>query len=159
MEKIVTKVNLAWAALVTVLSAALGKFWWVFVAFAILNVVDYFTGWLKAHLYGKVNSMAGLKGIIKKLCYWLTIGIAFFISVAFTELGKEIGVDFGFSIFIGWFTFITFIINELRSVLENVVELGVTLPAWLVKGLEVANDKINNIASDGTTKPTEERKE
>lgn len=159
MERILTKINLFWAAAVTVLSAIFGAFWWVFVVFAGLNVLDYITGVAKARYYHKENSMAGVKGIIKKLSYWVIIGIAFFISYAFTQLGAYIGVDFGLSVFIGWFVFISFIINEIRSILENFVEMDCTwIPVWFIKGLEVANDKINR-AAGGDIKESEEKED
>lgn len=53
---------------------------------------------------------------------------------------------------VGWFTLATFIINEIRSILENLVILGVDVPSFLINGLEVASsvtsqktyDKENN---------------
>ena len=146
MEKLLNKINIIGGAAVTFLSAVLGRFWWAFVAFAALNAIDYITGVLKAKYYNRENSMAGVKGIIKKLGYWITIFIGFFISFAFIRLGAEVGVDFGFSQFIGWFVLITFLINEIRSILENLVQMDVELPPWLIKGLEVASDKINKAA-------------
>lgn len=153
MEKILNKINIIGGMAVTLLSGLLGRFWWAFVAFAVLNIVDYITGVLKAKYYNQENSMAGVKGVIKKLGYWVTIFIAFFIAYAFVQFGAEIGIDFGFSAFIGWFVLITFIINECRSILENLVQMDVELPIWLVKGLEVASDKINSAAGgDGNDK-------
>lgn len=146
MEKILNKINIIAGAAVTFMSAILGRFWWAFVAFAVLNVIDYITGLMKAKYYNIENSMAGVKGAIKKLGYWLTILIAFFIAYAFVQFGAEFGIDFGFTQFIGWFVLITFIINEIRSVLENLVQMDVELPPWLIKGLEVASDKINKAA-------------
>ena len=155
MEKVLDKFNLIVGAAVALLSTAFGQFWYLFLAFAILNVVDYFTGWYKANQTGTENSNKGLRGIMKKLGYWVVIAIAFFVAVGFKDIGSVIGINLGFTVFIGWFTLCTFIINEIRSVLENLVEIGVEVPPWLVKGLKVANDKINDMADgipDKTTK-------
>lgn len=149
MERILEKMNWLWAGLVTVLSAIFGVYWYLFAAFLLLNIVDYATGVCKARSTGTENSNKGLKGIIKKVGYWVIIGIAFFLSYAFEDLGGLIGINLGFTVLIGWFTLGTFIINEIRSILENLVVIGVEVPAWLVKGLEVANDKINNTAGGG----------
>ena len=146
MEKILEKANLFWAAAVMVLSAVFGEFWYLFAAFAALNIVDYITGWVKARYFGKENSVKGLKGILKKLGYWIVIAIGFFVAEAFIALGTNIGMDFGLSVFIGLFTLGTFIINEIRSVLENLVEIGVEVPIWLIKGLDVARKKIDDMA-------------
>ena len=146
MEKVLDKINLLWAATVTLLSALLGEFWYLFVAFAVLNVVDYITGILKARIAHKENSVKGFRGIVKKVGYWVVIAIAFFAASGFKDIGIVIGIDLGFTVFIGWFTLCTFIINEVRSVLENLVQMDVEVPTWLIKGLEVADDKIKQIA-------------
>lgn len=36
-------------------------------------------------------------------------------------------------------------LKELISILENLVEIGVRLPKWLIKGLKVYTDKIENL--------------
>ncbi len=146
MDKIFEKINFIWGGAVALLSMVFGEFWFLFFAFAILNVTDYITGWIKARYFGIENSVKGLRGILKKLGYWIVIAIAFFVAQAFMQLGKNIGLDFGLSLFIGWFTLATFIINEIRSVLENLVQIGVVVPEWLSKGLEVAGKKIDDIA-------------
>ena len=58
--------------------------------------------------------------------------------MCFTEMGSKIGVDLSFTHLFGWFTLATFIINEIRSILENLVVMGVEVPEFLVKGLEIA---------------------
>lgn len=147
--KVLEKINWLWSGFVTVLSTIFGAYWYLFAALLLANVVDYGTGWYKARTRGTENSNKGLKGIIKKVGYWVIIGIAFFLSYAFEDLGEIIGINLGFTILIGWFTLGTFIINEIRSILENLIEIGVDVPTWLVKGLEVANDKINTMAAGG----------
>ena len=138
MEKILHKVNIIGGAVATVLSAVFGEFWYLFCAFLVLNVVDYITGILKARFTESENSNKGWKGIVKKIGYWVCIAIGFFISVCFTEMGSKIGVDLSFTHLFGWFTLATFIINEIRSILENLVVMGVEVPEFLTKGLEIA---------------------
>lgn len=145
MEKLINKINLIGAAAVTLMSALFGEFWYLFLAFAALNVLDYVTGIIKAKVAHTENSVKGFNGIVKKLGYWVVVAIAFFLSVGFKDIGAAIGIDLGFTVFIGWFTLCTLIINEIRSVLENLVEIGVDVPPWLVKGLEAANDKLKDI--------------
>ena len=51
---------------------------------------------------------------------------------------------------IGWFILAHCILNEIRSILENIVELdkGYIVPKWLIKGLEVTNKLIENKADN-----------
>lgn len=152
MEKILNKINLAGGALIAAMSLTFGEFWYLFAAFAAANVADYITGILKARITHKESSVKGVRGIAKKVCYWLVIAIAFFLSIAFRDMGRVTGLDLGFTEFIGWFTLCTFIINELRSILENAVVIGVDVPPWLIKGLEVADKKINSASGDNDKK-------
>ena len=138
MGKIVHKMNTLWGAVIALFSTVFGEYWFLFVAFLALNIVDYVTGIIKAKLKNAENSNKGLFGIIKKVGYWLVIGIAFFIAVSFKHMGTTIGIDLAFVELLGWFTLATFIINEIRSILENLVLIGVDVPPFLVKGLEVA---------------------
>ena len=59
-------------------------------------------------------------------------------------MGNNIGVDLAFVEMLGWFTLATFLINEIRSILENLVLIGVDVPQFLIKGLEVAADAVKS---------------
>lgn len=141
MEKVLNKMNLLWGGCVTLCSAVLGDHWYLFGAFLLLNIIDYITGILKAKYFNIENSCRGVYGILKKLGYWLCIAIAFFVAVCFSEMGEVIGIDLAFTALFGWFTLATFIINEVRSILENLVLMDVEVPEFLIKGLEVARIK------------------
>ena len=112
---------------VAILSYILGEHWLLFVAFLLLNVGDWLTGWMKSRLAGKENSVEGWKGVLKKLGYWLMVMVAFGASAVFIEIGKVIGVDLGITTLLGWFVLASLIINEIRSILENFVEAGYNL--------------------------------
>lgn len=132
---------------VAVLSYVLGEHWWLFLAFLLLNVADWITGWMKSKMAGTENSVKGFQGILKKLGYWLMIMVAFGTAAIFVEIGGAIGIDLGVTTLLGWFVLASLIINEIRSILENFVEAGFNVPAILIKGLKVA-DKIINSDND-----------
>lgn len=138
---------------VAILSYILGEHWLLFVAFLLLNVGDWLTGWMKSRLAGKENSVEGWKGVLKKLGYWLMVMVAFGASAVFIEIGKVIGVNLGITTLLGWFVLASLIINEIRSILENFVEAGYNVPAILVNGLKVADKVVN---ADTTNKDSED---
>lgn len=132
------KVNMIYGLIATIGVTLFGKYWFLFAGFLILNVIDYVTGYCKAKFYNKNESSAiGAKGIFKKVWYWVVIGLAFFISTCFVYMGETIGVDLSFVQLFGWFTLATYLINEIRSILENLVEMNVNVPAFLIAGLAV----------------------
>lgn len=130
-------------AVVAFLSFILGKHWYLFVAFLLLNVTDWITGWMKSRINNKSNSNAGLKGVIKKLGYWIMILVAFIASTVFIEIGATLNIDLGITALLGYFVLASLIVNEIRSIIENFVEAGYNVPRVLTKGLEVAENIIN----------------
>ena len=142
-EVIIDGYNAVTGAIVAVLSYILGEHWFLFVAFLGLNVADWITGWMKSRINKKENSMAGWKGILKKLGYWLMIMVAFGSSAVFVEIGNAIGIDLGITTLLGWFVLASLIVNEIRSICENFVEAGYNVPTILIKGLEVAEKVVN----------------
>lgn len=141
--KYMDAINAIGGTIVAVLTAVFGTHWLLFVGFLVLNVIDYITGVRKSRLTGKDNSAKGVKGVWKKLGYWLMVLVAFLASAIFIEIGKTLGIDLAVTAYIGWFTIASLIINELRSILENFVESGDNVPKVLTKGLEVAEQTIN----------------
>ena len=140
--------NVITGAIVAILSYVLGEHWILFVAFLLLNVADWITGWMKSRINRKENSVKGWQGVLKKLGYWIMIMVAFGSSAVFIEIGLAIGINLGVTTLLGWFVLASLIINEIRSIVENFVEAGFDVPYILVKGLEVA-DKVVNKDSEG----------
>ena len=142
-EPIIDGYNVIVGTVVAVLSYILGEHWILFVAFLLLNVADWLTGWMKSRMAKKENSVKGWQGVLKKLGYWLMVMVAFGASAVFIEIGKAIGIDLGITTLLGWFVLASLLVNEIRSICENFVEAGFHVPVILIKGLEVA-DKIVN---------------
>ncbi len=115
----------------------------MFAAFLFFNIVDWLTGWYKARKLQQESSAIGLKGLIKKLLYWVLIAVAFVMAAVFTALGNDVlQIDLSFLDLLGWFCLASLMVNELRSIVENFVEMGYDVPMVLIKGLQVAADLI-----------------
>ncbi len=112
-------------------------------ALIIFMAVDYITGLAVAFIFhksrktegGGASSKEGFKGIVKKICMLLLVGLAH-------ELDVIMGVDYTRATAI-----LFFIGNEGLSVLENVGLMGVKYPEFLVKALEALRD--SNDGEDG----------
>ena len=141
--KVIDTYNAILGAAVAVLSYILGPHWFLFAIFLLLNVFDWITGWIKSKKTGKTSSKAGLWGIMKKFGYWMLIIASLSITAGFTELGSILGMDLGVTTLLGWFVLASLLVNEARSICENLVEMGVNVPTILVKGLQAANRVVN----------------
>lgn len=155
------KCNILAGTLVAILTYFLGRHWFLFASFLALNVIDWLTGRMKARLSGKVSSEKGYKGILKKFGYWIMICLSFGMGAIFEHIGVTIGIDLQITELLGWFVLASLIVNEIRSIIENFVEMGYDVPIILRKGLEVAEKALNEEHVDGvlhidTSDPTKD---
>ena len=146
--KVIDTYNAVVGAVVAVLSMVFGEHWILFMAFLMFNIADWFTGWMKSRIAHKENSVAGWKGVLKKLGYWLMIMVAFVASAVFIEIGNVLGINLQVTTLLGWFVLASLLVNEIRSICENFVEAGFNVPMILQKGLEVADKAINKETGD-----------
>ena len=140
---IIDRYNAALGAVVAVLTAVFGIYWYLFAGYLILNILDWLTGWYKSRKLGKESSAVGWKGAAKKVGYWVIILVAFLTPSLFIHLGQDIlGIDLDFLMLFGWFTLASLLVNEIRSILENLVECGYNVPEFLIQGLAVTEKLI-----------------
>lgn len=145
VNSLVNAYNAALSGWVILLVGAFGEYWYLFAALLFFNVVDWLTGWYKARKLQQESSAIGLKGLVKKLFYWVLIAVAFVTASVFTALGNDIlQIDLSFLDLLGWFCLASLMVNEVRSIVENFVEMGFAVPAVLTKGLQVAADLIDS---------------
>ncbi len=140
MHPIVDRYNAIAGAAIALLTAIFGAYWYIFAAYFMCMVMDYLTGWFKARTLHRESSAVGLLGVIKKVFYWVIIGVAFLMAEVFARMGEDVWqIDLSFLNMIGWFTLGSLLVNEIRSILENLVECGLEVPQFLIKGLAVAD--------------------
>ena len=147
------KIKYLVSCIIGVLSTIFGDFWFLFTFLLGLNIIDYITGILKARYLKMESSKRAMKGFIKKFLLWCLVFMGFGLGIAFQKIGQLININLHMMIAIGWFILAHCIINEFRSILENMVELdkGYLVPNWLIKGLEVTNKIINRNADNIVT--------
>jgi len=131
---------------IAALTTVFGEAWFLFALYLMFQILDWLTGWYKAYIKRKESSKAGLLGLLKKLGYWIAIIVGFAVSLAFAHLGKMIALPLEFLNIIGWFVLASLMVNEARSILENLVECGYNIPMFLIKGLAVTDKLINSKA-------------
>ena len=117
---------------------------YLFGIYLLLNILDWLTGWYKARVKKETSSKAGLKGIVKKVGYWVILLIAFLIPYMFRRLGKDLlDIDLSYLSAMGWFTLANLLVHEIRSILENLIACGYRVPDVLKRGLEITEKVIN----------------
>ena len=99
---------------------------------AIVMIADYITGLAAAWVNSELSSRAGIVGIIKKIGYLFAVAVAIVVDYVVQTAAAGAGMEVGnFHVF-GLLVTIWLILNECLSILENLSEIGVPLPAFLV---------------------------
>ncbi len=123
------------------------------VVLLIVVISDYITGLIKAYITRTLSSRIGFSGILKKLSYFVVVGVGMVVDYLISSGIKQINTGFGGDLSIVSIVIIIWlIINELLSILENLSDIGVPLPSFLRKLIErllVTVEKKANEAIDG----------
>jgi len=90
-----------------------------------LVVLDYLTGIIAAWTEQKVSSNIGAKGIAKKVCLFIPVGIAYWLDQLFGSDSVLRSMAIGF--YIG---------NEGISLTENLTRIGVPMPPFITESLQ-----------------------
>lgn len=106
------------------------------VVLAVVMAIDYLSGIVEAWVKRELSSRVGVLGIVKKVAYMLAVAVAIVADWVVQTAAAEIGVDFGGFYFFGLIVTIWLVLNECISILENISEIGVPLPGFLLKLIE-----------------------
>ncbi len=96
------------------------------------NVIDYATG-LMASKYRQqiLDSYKGIRGITKKVCMWLLVGVGVIVDQLLSYSADVAGITLPFTFLVACIVAVWLICNEIISILENINDIGVTLPPFL----------------------------
>ena len=105
---------------------------WVFLLPLVLMAADVVTGWIQASVNGTWDSTKMRKGLFRKSGELLIIVVAYVIYEA-------IALPVDVPVFISGYV----VIMEILSVLENLDQAGIPVPAWLTRRLKKAADALS----------------
>lgn len=97
------------------------------------NVIDYGTGLCAAKYRAeRIDSYKGLRGIVKKVCMWLLIVVGAFIDILINYAVEYMGFAFSLPFIVATIVAVWLIVNEIISILENMTDIGVDMPPFLL---------------------------
>lgn len=152
------KFKATFIAVFTALSAWLGVLAWPMLALVSLNVIDYGTG-LAAAKYRdqKISSYKGFRGIVKKVCMWLLVGIGAIIDMLITYGAEKAGIVMHIGFAVASLVAVWLICNEIISILENMADIGVSYPKFLKRIVDKVRDQVESKAAQAL--PEDEKSE
>lgn len=151
---------LAVAMVPGVMAGYWGKLAFPFILLVVAGLIDYATGIAAAGAREqKVNSKAGLKGIIKKVCMWLLVAVGILVDMAIWYMADAVDPDQPLRMIFACVVCIWLLANELLSILENVGDMGIPVPGFLKKIIEWIKKKAEDEGAETTPKGDDERSE
>ena len=90
----------------------------------------------------KINSYKGFRGIAKKVCMWILVGIGATVDWLILYSASVVGIEFSFKFLVASLVAVWLIANDIISILENMVDIGVDMPPFLQKLVVNIRDKI-----------------
>lgn len=97
------------------------------------NVFDYITGVVAAKNRGKVvSSSYGFIGIVKKVFMWLLIVLGVFVDIMLQYIVTNLNIPIVLPYIVGCVVAIWLVLNEIISILENLNDIGVPMPPFLM---------------------------
>lgn len=128
MEKLKVIVTAVWS----IILSALGILAIPVLLLVTCNLIDYLTGLAASKLRNqKIDSYKGIKGIAKKICMWLLVGVGMIVDQLLSYSAGVVGITLPFTFLVACVVAIWLICNEIISILENINDIGVTLPPFL----------------------------
>lgn len=134
----------------SVLSSLLGILYIPVMLMVLCNIIDYATG-LMAAKYRKDNTISSyksFKGIAKKVSMWLLVVVGAIVDELIKYAVQTVGITVPFTFLIACVVAIWIICNELISILENIKDIGVNIPGFLlplVKNIKSQTEQTVNI--------------
>lgn len=128
------------------------------IVLAAVMLADYVTGMTAAWVTGTLSSRTGVLGIVKKIGYLFAVGVAVVVDYIIHTAAVGTGMDLGSFHIFGLIVTVWLILNECISILENLDEIGVPLPGFLVaivKKLKKSTEKTGEAQTVEADKPPE----
>ena len=138
-------------AIGSALSSVLGILYIPVLLMVACNVIDYITGLLAAknRSDGTISSYKSIRGITKKVAMWILVVVGAIVDALLKYASETLGFQLPFTFLVACIVAVWIVCNEIISILENLIDIGITVPAFLMP--LVKNIKTYTESVPGTT--------
>ena len=113
------------------------------------NVIDYATGLMSAKARGEqISSYKGIQGIAKKIGQWLLVLVGWLLDVLIAYAVHHISADLSVPVIVAIIVAVWLGFNEVISILENLGDMGVPMPPFLMKIVQMLKGKVEKIGEE-----------
>jgi len=137
-------------AIMAMIAAALGNLYIPVILMVLCNVIDYVTGLMAISSRDeKLSSYKSLRGVTKKVCMWLLVVVGVIVDELIKYAADVGAVELPFTFLVACIVAIWIICSELISILENMIDIGVNLPPFLMPIIKLIQKTAEDKASVG----------
>lgn len=113
------------------------------------NIIDYITGLMASKFREEqISSYIGIRGITKKVCMWLLVLVGSFIDIIINYTAEYMGIGFKIPFIVATFVAVWIVVNEMLSILENIIDIGVALPPFLMPIVRLIRKEVESVAGE-----------
>lgn len=113
------------------------------------NMIDYITGITAACVTKEqVSSYKSIVGITKKVFMYLLIAIGVFVDTMLQYMFNTIGIPISLPFVVGCIVACWLVLNEMLSILENISDIGVPMPPFLMPLVERIKGSVEKKGED-----------
>ncbi len=97
------------------------------------NLIDYATGLAAAaRRREQISSYRSIWGITKKVCQWLLVIVGAMVDALIKHAVASAGISITVPFVVATVVTVWLVVNEIISILENMVDIGVAMPPFLL---------------------------
>lgn len=130
------------------LSALLGTLYVPVLLMVACNIIDYATGLMAAKYRtdNKISSYKSIKGIQKKVSMWLLVVVGAILDQLIKYATVSVGIALPITFLVACVVAVWIICNEIISILENIIDIGVDVPKFLLPIVKNIKSQAEHIA-------------
>ena len=128
-------------------SAFIGWAIWLFLIWGVLLFVDWMTGSEAARMNGTWNSTKSKEGRLKKKGCFYMVALALALDIVIwlsSNVIIVIDIPWDYKVMLLPIVLLWYILIDAGSIVENVALMGAPVPDWLARGIEKAQEAVDN---------------
>lgn len=115
----------------------------------ICNIIDYITGIIASeNREEQINSYKGMRGIVKKVCMWLLVVVGAVLDTLIKYTASTMGLSIEIPFIVATLVAVWIVVNEIISILENIIDIGVELPPFLMPIVKRIKKEVEEVGDD-----------
>lgn len=106
------------------------------------NLIDYATGLAAAaRRREQISSYRSIWGIAKKVCQWLLVIVGAMVDALIKHAIASAGISITVPFVVATVVAVWLVVNEIISILENMIDIGVAMPPFLLPLVRYIKDQ------------------